>query len=120
MRKGRNIWKRWLLIALVASLSGCYPDESLNIPEKDNDVTLTELDEYIEEHFTEEYDMAIRYRYVDRYVATGERVTPPRLEVVRPMLDFIEKYWIDPYLEVSNGEVFFLSLIHISEPTRPY
>ena len=107
MRKGRNISKQWLLIVLVAGLSACYPDESLNIPEKDNEVTLTELDQYIETHFTEEYDMAIRYRYVDRYVAPGERVTPPRLEVVRPMLDFIEDFWIDPYLEVTNGEDFF-------------
>jgi substrate import-associated zinc metallohydrolase lipoprotein len=51
--------------------------------------------------------MAIRYRYVDRYVSPGEKVVPPRLESVRPMLDFIEKFWIDPYLEIENGEVFF-------------
>ena len=88
-------------------LSGCYPNESLNVPEKDQDVELSALDEYIEDNFTEEYNMAIRYRYIDRYVNPGERVAPPKLEVVQPMLDFIQEYWINPYLEVSNGEAFF-------------
>lgn len=96
------------MLALVAgALSSCYPNEELNVPVNEPDIELSELDEYIEEHFTEEYGMAIRYRYVDRHVSPGERVTPPRLEVVRPMLDFIEHYWIDPYLEVANGEPFF-------------
>lgn len=94
----------WLILLLLAS---CYPKEQLNIPEKDEDLELTELDQYIEANFTEEYDMAIRYRYVDRYVSPGERVTPPKLEVVQPMLDFIHTFWIDPYLEVANGEDFF-------------
>ena len=51
--------------------------------------------------------MAIRYRFVDRYISPTQRVTPPRLEVVKPMLDFIESYWIDPYVSVENGEEFF-------------
>ena len=45
-----------------------------------------------DENFTKEYGMAIRYRFVDRYVGPTQRVTPPRLEVVRPMLDFIDDF----------------------------
>ena len=89
-------------------LSSCYESEDLNVPVNSSDNGLqTELDQYIEDNFTEKYGMAIRYRYVDNYVNVGERVTPPRIEVVRPMLDFIEEFWIDPFLEVDNGEVFF-------------
>ncbi|MTI39858.1 putative zinc-binding metallopeptidase [Fulvivirga lutimaris] len=93
---------------MILSISSCYENEELNMPVKQNDSELTsELDIYIEENFTERYGMAIRYRYVDRYVNPGERVTPPSLEAVRPMLDFIENFWINPYLEVGNGRAFF-------------
>lgn len=96
---------------LLASFLGCYPNEELNVPETEVEVEMTALDQYIEENFTKEYGMAIRYRFVDRYVSPGERVTPPKLSVVRPMLDFIEKFWIEPYLEVSNGEEFFRNFV---------
>jgi len=88
--------------------TGCYDEEKLNVPVKDNEeVIRNEIDEFIEEKFTKEFGMAIRYRFVDRYVLPTQRVTPPRLEAVIPMLEFIEEFWIDPYLAVDNGEEFF-------------
>ncbi len=98
---------QFCLLVIVLLAPACYPDESLDVDELDVDLELTELDLYIEENFTDRYNMAIRYRFVDRYVDPGERVTPPRLENVRPMLDFIEEFWIDPYLELPGGEEFF-------------
>ncbi len=87
---------------------GCYPNEELNVPVNDPDIVLeSELDIYIEENFTKEYGMAIRYKFVDNYVQPGQRVSPVRLESVRPMLDFIEEFWIDPYMDVEGGEEFF-------------
>ena len=93
----------WAL--LTAFLVGCYPEEELNVPvnQPDNG-PMTELDQYIEQTFTDEYGMAIRYRFVDRYIQPTQRVTPPRLDNVRPMLDFIEDFWIEPFLDVANGE----------------
>ncbi len=99
-----------LILGMIVSLFliGCYPDESLNEPVKEPDVEITtDLDIYIEENFTEEYGMAIRYRFVDNFVQPTQRVSPPRLETVRPMLDFIEQFWINPYKDVQDGEVFF-------------
>ena len=55
--------------------------------------------------------MAIRYRFVDRYIGPTQRVAPPRLEVVQPMLDFIQKFWVDPFLEVQNGEAYFRAYV---------
>jgi substrate import-associated zinc metallohydrolase lipoprotein len=99
---------KYLLIAIILTFIGCYEEEKLNVPVKESpDVLRNELDIYIDDQFTQEYGMAIRYRFVDRYISPTQRVTPPRLEVVRPMLDFIDEYWIDPYLSVENGETFF-------------
>ncbi len=99
-----------LLLTLLVFVSACYSDESLNVPVTDPGVDLeTDLDIYIEESFTKEFGMAIRYRFVDRFVGPFQRVAPPALEAVRPMLDFIEDFWIGPYLEVENGEEFFRS-----------
>jgi len=97
----------WVGLSAVI-LSACYNEEELNEPVKEPSITIeTELDQYIEENFTRKWGMAIRYRFVDNFVDPGERVSPPSLEVVRPMLDFIDEFWINPYLEVPNGEEFF-------------
>lgn len=95
------------MVLTIMLMIACYPDEKLDVDETEYDLQVSELDEYIIDNFTEEYNMAIRYRYVDRYVDPGERVAPPKLEVVKPMLDFIQEFWINPYLETQNGEAFF-------------
>lgn len=97
-----------IIMAILFSISSCYESETLNEPINETpDVLKTDLDKYIDQHFIQEYGMAIRYRFVDRYVSPTQRVTPPLLEVVRPMLDFIDNFWIDPYLSIDNGEEFF-------------
>lgn len=97
-----------MALGLLVVLNSCYDDESLDVPVNSPDVNLDSgLDQFIEENFTQEFGMAIRYRFVDRFVQPNQRVAPPSLEAVRPMLDFIQDFWIDPYLEVENGETFF-------------
>ena len=99
---------RSFVFALTLFLLGCYSDESINVPQTEPEVNLeTDLDKHIEKNFTREYGMAIRYRFVDRFVDPFTRVTPPRLESVQPMLDFIQTFWIDPYLDLEGGEEFF-------------
>jgi substrate import-associated zinc metallohydrolase lipoprotein len=95
-------------VILLILVPGCYEKEELNVPVKQPpDVIQNEIDEYIEDNFTKEFGMAIRYRFVDRYVSPTQRVTPPKFEIVQPMLNFIEDFWIDPFLAVENGEDFF-------------
>lgn len=89
------------------SLAGCYKDESLNTPVKPPPTLTDPLDIYIQEHFTDTYGIAVRYKYVDRYVEGDKRVVPPKREVVQPMLDFLTDLWIDPFIDVENGEKFF-------------
>ena len=100
--------KSWIILLL--GFIGCYPNEDLSVPETENEDLITnELDAYIDENFTQRYGMAIRYKFVDSHLEIGQRTTPPLLENVRPMLDFIQEFWIDPYLEVENGEEFFIN-----------
>lgn len=105
----RVIRQGFFAIPLLLLLS-CYPDESINVPVAQTQVEIeSDLDKFIEENFRKEYGMAIRYRFVDRYIKPFQRVAPPKVEVVRPMLDFIQKFWVDPFLEVQNGEAYFRS-----------
>lgn len=96
-----------LLIGAFAAVTGCYRDEILDAPVKTHPVSEEALDEYIQENFLDEYGVAVRYRFVDRYVDQNKRVTPPKLEVVEPMLDFLTEYWIEPFTDVANGTRFF-------------
>ncbi len=100
------------VLLLLVTLAGCYPEENLSVPVNDPEIEIiTELDQYIETNFTQPYGMAIRYQFVDRFVDPGERVSPPSLDAVRPMLDFIQEFWINPYLEIPNGQSFFESYV---------
>lgn len=96
------------LILLVFLTVGCFPTEELDLPVKETEIgELSDLDTYIDQNFIQEFNMAIRYKYDDRFVDPNEKAIPPRLSAVMPMLDFIQEYWIDPYLEVNSGEEFF-------------
>ena len=93
---------------LATFVAGCYPTEELNMDVKDPDfIPSTALDLYIQELYINEYNMAVRYRFVDNYLNAGQSSTPPKIENVRPMLDFIQEFWIDPYFDVPGGESFF-------------
>jgi substrate import-associated zinc metallohydrolase lipoprotein len=97
----------FLLIGAFTAVTGCYPDEELEAPVKTQPLSDDPLDEYIQENFIDEFGVAVRYKFVDRYVDQNKRVTPPKLEVVEPMLDFLTEFWIEPFTQVANGNRFF-------------
>ncbi|MGK7395764.1 MAG: substrate import-associated zinc metallohydrolase lipoprotein [Candidatus Cyclobacteriaceae bacterium M3_2C_046] len=97
----------WIILGIAISVSGCYTNETIDTEIKQVELSQDPLDQYIQQNFIDKYGIAVRYRYVDRLVEQNRRVAPPKLEVVKPMLDFIEKYWIQPYVSVANGEDFF-------------
>jgi substrate import-associated zinc metallohydrolase lipoprotein len=96
-----------LFSGLMLGGSSCYDNEDVNLPVTTYPVSEDEIDQYIEQNYTNEFGVAVRYKFVDRYVDATKRVTPPRRSVVVPMLDFLFDLWIDPYLNVENGESFF-------------
>jgi substrate import-associated zinc metallohydrolase lipoprotein len=97
-----------LMMAFIfVFFSRCYERETIQSDPIVVDAPTDPLDIYINENFVEKYGIAIRYRYVDRFVTPDKRVSPPREEVVEKMLDFLTDFWIEPYLNVPNGEAFF-------------
>jgi len=102
----KNIWML-LLVGVVTMVTGCYPDEEVESPVKTKPSSEDPLDQYIQENFIDAYGVAVRYKYVDRYVDQNKRVTPPKLDVVIPMLDFLTEFWIEPFIDVANGTRFF-------------
>jgi substrate import-associated zinc metallohydrolase lipoprotein len=95
--------------SLWSATSGCYKDEDVVSPVKTQPLSDDPIDQYIRENFLEEYGIAVRYKFVDRYVDQNKRVTPPKRELVEPMLDFLTEFWIEPYTNVPSGSKFFKS-----------
>lgn len=96
-----------ILMTISIMTLACYQSDDLNVDVRDEDENTTDLDNYIQVNFIDTYDMAIRYLYSDNYLTPGQSVAPSHLDNVIPMLDFIQNFWIDPYLEIENGEEFF-------------
>jgi substrate import-associated zinc metallohydrolase lipoprotein len=96
-----------LLTGTLLTTSACYEHEDITVEQRETEASTDELDIYIQKKFVKPYHMAIRYNYVDRYVDQSKRVTPPDRENVIPMLDFLEKFWINPFIAVPNGAAFF-------------
>jgi substrate import-associated zinc metallohydrolase lipoprotein len=97
----------FFFIGALAVTMSCNKDEDPNVPIKNQTPSTDELDQYIQENFVEEFGVAVRYRFVDRYVDANKRVTPPKREVVIPMLDFLTDFWVEPFVDVPNGDKFF-------------
>jgi len=106
----KDMRKKILMFFLAGAFAltmGCYPEEEVVAPVKTQTESEDPLDQYIQENFVEEFGVAVRYKFVDRYVDQTKRVTPPKLEVVLPMLDFLAEFWIEPFTAVANGTRFF-------------
>ena len=102
---------RYLLYLPLVFLLSCGGDDEIEAEVRQVEPSTDPLDVFIRENFTEPYGVAVRYRYVDRYVDPNNRVTPPRQDLVQPTLDFLTNYWINPYLETANGEEYFRSTV---------
>ena len=107
-----NIFRLPCLMALVLlSLISCNTDDEVNVDEREVELSDDPLDVYIRENFLEPYGVAVRYRYVDRYVDATERVSPTTRALVRPTFDFLNTFWVDPYAAVPNGDAYFRSTV---------
>lgn len=105
---------RYYSLLLIGSLLlgvSCYDKEEINVEQKPYPTTSDTLDLFIKDNFLDKYGVAVRYKYVDRYVDQTKRVTPPSRSSVQPMLNFVTDMWIDPFLQVPNGKKFFTNYV---------
>lgn len=96
-----------ILMAIITLVTSCYKDESLESPVKQQTPSEDPIDIFIQTNFIDKYGVAVRYKYVDRYVDPNKRVAPTRRELVEPMLNFLTQFWVEPFVGVQNGRRFF-------------
>ena len=104
---GTEILAPVLIMLASFGATSCYKDESLEAPVNPQTPSEDPIDIYIQNNFLDAYGVAVRYKFVDRYVDPDKRVTPPLREVVEPTLDFLTQFWVNPYINVQNGRRFF-------------
>ncbi|MBC7851374.1 MAG: hypothetical protein H7Y31_16645 [Chitinophagaceae bacterium] len=96
-----------IFFIILCVVTSCYKDESLESPVKEQPLSTDPIDIFIQSNFIEKYGVAVRYKFIDRYLEPDKRVAPAKRELVEPMLDFLTNFWIEPYMGVPNGRRFF-------------
>jgi len=100
-------FKLFMFLSVLFIVS-CNDEAELNVPVNEIEQPSTELDLFIDRNFVQEYGIAIRYKFDNNFIIIPDgRAIPPKIELVRPTLEFIQEVWIDPYLEIEGGEEFF-------------
>jgi substrate import-associated zinc metallohydrolase lipoprotein len=96
-----------ILMSVLLVASSCYDDESVNSPIKTVTPSEDPIDVFIQTNFVDKYGVAVRYKFIDRYIDQNKRVSPPKRELVEPMLNFLTQFWVEPFINVPNGRRFF-------------
>lgn len=95
-----------VMLQLTLGLSSCASKDDLG--ESELDITtpeLTDLDVWIRDNYTFDYNIEVLYRWNENAVDRNRYLFPPTAEKVQPALAAIKKIWIDTYTEVG-GEDF--------------
>jgi substrate import-associated zinc metallohydrolase lipoprotein len=102
-----NFLSTTLAAVALLGIAGCYKEDPIDVSMIVHTASTDPIDKYIQTNYTDKYGVAVRYKYVDKYVASDKRVTPIKRDLVVPMLEFLNSYWIEPFVQVANGNKFF-------------
>ncbi|MBU2997189.1 hypothetical protein KO500_12135 [Cellulophaga baltica] len=102
------IWsKTVVMIITVLCLVACGEEED-SLTESVLDTTtpnLTELDIYIRSNYVSKYNIDVLYEWDETIVDNNRYLFPPIEDNVQPVLEVVEKIWLDSYTEIG-GENF--------------
>ncbi|MDR0544949.1 MAG: putative zinc-binding metallopeptidase [Odoribacteraceae bacterium] len=99
--------KYLLIVACAVCLAACSDDDDFQesilgvAPEPQ-----TELDNWIWDNFTEDFNIRVVYKWKTFEVTPELNLVPVEEQRVIPFLDVIWKVWMQPYIQLG-GEVFF-------------
>ena len=94
------------ILMLFVLVTACTTVDDTVTPGSNLNVTpssqFNELDKWINENFTEPYNIEIVYRWSESLVNQGRFLYPPLADSVRPALEIVKKLWIEPYNQVAD------------------
>lgn len=102
-----------LLLSLLSLcfFASCRGEEALSphsvVDEGANVQPETELTQWIYEHYTRPYGIAVHYRWNKNTAPQGNYATPPSVEKVKPVLEAIKELFIGLYTDPEFGGVRF-------------
>ncbi|MCT4614498.1 MAG: putative zinc-binding metallopeptidase [Marinifilaceae bacterium] len=91
---------------LILGLFSCNKEDDLGesglLP---SNVEQNELDKYIYENFTKDYNIKIQYKWSPNEVEMGKELLPIQLDRVKPFCELLKTLWLEPYL-IHGGKEF--------------
>ncbi|WP_025613927.1 substrate import-associated zinc metallohydrolase lipoprotein [Cellulophaga baltica] len=97
------------VIAIVI-LSSCSQEDSFEGSNLDTSAPkLTALDTYIRTNYVSAYNIDVLYKWNENVVDNNRFLFPPIEENVQPVLEVVEKIWLDSYTEVGGAD--FVKLV---------
>ncbi len=95
-----NILMLFVLVTSCTTVDDAVtPGSNLNVTPSSQ---FNELDKWINENFTEPYNIEIIYRWSESLVDRGRFLYPPLIDSVKPALEVVKQLWIEPYNQVAD------------------
>lgn len=103
--KLKNYIKTTLLLSLMFILNSCSNEDKLTDSQLDTTKPeLTALDSWIETNYVNPYNIEVLYRWNQNVVDNNRFLYPPLQSKVQPVLEIIQKIWLESYSEVGGPD----------------
>jgi len=103
-----NYIRLFIFLAVFTLLTSCDKDDDLNYEKREVAESKDEIDLFLNEHFQEKYNCAIRWKWDDKFVSIDYYVSPPIRDVVIKTAEMVENFWVNPFIESSAGGKAFI------------
>ncbi|WP_217932348.1 MULTISPECIES: zinc-binding metallopeptidase [Bacteroides] len=97
----------YLYLLLALSVYACNDEDftpNPNIVGLGGDTWIpTELDYWIEDNFTDPYNMEVKYRWDQSELDLNRTLVPVKENLVIPVMETVKKVWIEPYEKLAGN-----------------
>lgn len=103
--KTLNKYKSIVLLSAVVLLGACSGDEPLKESQLDlSTPPKTELDNWIDTNYLNPYNINVQYKWNQNAVDNNRFLFPPLQTKVQPVLEIIQKIWLNSYKTVAGPD----------------
>ncbi len=99
-----------LIICIPGFFYSCTDDELGDSIIDLNPSELNEIDQYIRDNYTKDYNIEVIYKWDYAGSELSKKLIPVKDILVIPTLDVIKRAWIEPYVQIG-GSLFFKKLV---------